>query len=119
MAQEIRVVVDLSFVKESKSAALGLPNLRLDMAGDDYVKTTQLVGLVEAPLSLGSVTLGGYACILNRGENPVLVRPGPGQTDLIRVSPGRIAVFETVLTSDPHVAAVGAPSLIELLLIDA
>lgn len=120
MADEITLSASLRFKKGDIDRALSKSGLHLDVSGDDCVLNSQLVGTTEEPLLLGD-TVPGYLLIFNTDEdNYIEIRPVAGAAVLVKVSPGKVALFElTSNASQPYVVANTAAVRIEYLAIDS
>lgn len=120
MSNEITISGLLSFAKGSLADSLSLTGLLATMAGADYIKSTQLVTTSEAALNIpAAIGTPGYIFMVNRdATNFIKVRAASGAADLIKIHPGKFALFELAAAS-PYVIADTASCQIEYLLIEA
>lgn len=119
MANEISVTCTLSFTKGSTSDAMELPLKQITMTGDDFVHKTQLIGITEEAINLGTdIGTNGWFMAINRDPtNFIKIRAGTGVTDTAKLLPGEPCLFRLAATA-PYAIADTASCQLEYLLIE-
>jgi hypothetical protein len=120
MANEITQTARLSFRKGSVSSSFE-STTRIDMAGEDFLNATQLIGTTAETLNLGEI--GGVpAQILIKNIDATNFVEIGGNTDLetfkIKISPGRATIIEPT-SATLYAKANTAAVRIQLLAIEA
>jgi len=119
MANELTIGASLKFSKGGVEADVRGTGIQLDVAGSKKTELTQTVGTAEEPLLLGDIAAPGYCLMKNLSSvNPVHIRPGTGENNLITVRAGGIALFQLAATA-PYIIADTAAVDVELTIIEA
>lgn len=118
MARELMLTVGMRFRAGLKRAQMSVIGLQLDIAKKDYIKRTFVMTNVATPLPKDGIQVPTYCFMLNLDEtNPVIVGSSDADIGLIRISPGKIALFE-IFSPTPHVRAAEGTARIEYLMVD-
>lgn len=109
MANELTVSASLRYSKNGvniDSDDFGAAGVQIDVTGTEILRHVQLVGTSEEALYVGAdIGTPGYVLMKNLDPtNYVSVRAASGVADLIKLSPGEIALFRLQSTA-PYVIA--------------
>jgi hypothetical protein len=95
----------------------------VDIAGDNWVGGTQIVGTAQEPLGLGDVSPGGLVMLTNRGPAGTWIdvygESELGTPALMRLLPGETHFWRTAPTATPFVAASEDTVDLEVLALEA
>ena len=117
MANELRLTSVMRFVKGDTDISLG-EAVFVDVTGSRYTRQIQNVGTTEEALDLVDITSPGYILVVNRDRtNFVSLRRATGEGNLIKIRPGKFALFELEATA-PFAIANTAACNVEILLIE-
>ena len=120
MANEITLTAALKFLKGDTDTSFSKSGLLIDVAGTDYVRMTQQVGVSEEALDLGGLSTLGYILMFNLDStNFVEIRPATGVADMIKILAGECALFRMADgVTAPFVIADTAIVQVEYLMIE-
>lgn len=119
MANELTLNASLNFTKGTRKVLISKANIQVDVAGTDFVHMTQTIGTSAEALDLGDITTPGYIFIFNRDTtNFIEVRDGASGADVVKVGPGKVALFE-LATATPNAIADTAAVEVEYVIIEA
>lgn len=119
MANELTLAASLKFVKGATNVSFAKSGIQVDVSGTGFAFKSQNVGTSEEALDIGDVTTPGYILIYNNDStNYVEVRGGSGETDVVKVRAGKLALFE-LATTTPYVIADTASVEIIYAIVDA
>lgn len=110
----------MAFAKSGNTAEMERGNVRVNIAGENYIEIIQVVGVTEEALIRGDVATNGYIFIENLDvTNFVSIRAATGLANLIRILPGKTAGPFMLEAANPFAIANTAPVKIRYLLIEA
>lgn len=123
MADELTFSASMAFAKGNIDVSFGKSGLTVTISGGDYVKKTQITATTPgAALNLGSITTPGYFLGYNTDStDDILISFGTGGSNTVKISPGKIAMFEFDDTdaANPFVMASANTPVLEYLLVEA
>ncbi len=94
MANEVTVGASLKFVKNGVTRLREFDAIQVDVAGANVLEHVQSIGTSEEAITLGDITVGGYALFKNLDStNYIEIRQGTGASDFCRLLAGDIALF--------------------------
>jgi len=118
MSNEISLSGSLRFVKEAANESLDY-KCKADFEGTKFIKYIAAVGTTEEAIDLGDIGTPGYMMVINRDPtNFVSIRSGTGAANLIKVRPGKFALFE-IASAAPFIIADTESCHVEFLIIEA
>ncbi len=118
MANEITISASLSFSKGGKTASAGRSGLQDDMTGSNYFQGTQTIGTSEEALNKGDIGTPGYIWVRNLdATNFVEIRAGSSAADVVKLMPGKMALFY-LASSTPYAIADSGACEIEYLILE-
>lgn len=119
MANELTISASMKFVKGNKSVSNSKSGVQVDIAGNNFLWQTQVIGTSAEAFNLGEIASPGYILIRNcDSTNFMKVRAGSGGADVVKIKPGKFALFE-LATATPYGIADTAPVEAEFTLIEA
>ncbi len=94
MANEGTIKTFFKFVKNGVSVLVELATLQFDVAGTNVLDHVQSIGTSEEAITLGDITVGGYARFENLDStNFIELRQATGASDFCRLLAGDVAIF--------------------------
>jgi len=121
MANELTInLTQFQFLTGNRKVSREPGSLTFDVTGDKFTHAVQEIGVAEEAIDLGDVAAGGYSFWWNHdATNFVEIRADTGETDLIKLKAGEIAVFRLSGDSTPYaIADTGACELEYVILED-
>jgi len=120
MANELTLAASASFSKSGITVSFAKSGIQVTISGSKYTHLVQAVGNSAEALVLGDITTPGYCLMYNQdSSNYVEVRDQAGGADVVKVSPGKIGLFELATTTPFVIASAASGASIEYLLIEA
>lgn len=106
MSNELTISLSLKFIKGDLTVSRSKSGLRIDVAGVRHYDSVQNIAISEEAITIpADVGVGGYMVLENLdGTNYVTIRPATGQTDLIKLLPGDMAMFRLTASAPCAVA---------------
>lgn len=118
MANELTVSCSGRFSKSGREISKSYSGIQIDVSGDKVTQLIQEIGTSEEALDIGDVGTAGYLLLKNLDDtNYVTIRPGAGETDLVKLKAGEVAMFRLALDG-PYAIADTAACDVELTLIE-
>jgi hypothetical protein len=97
MADELTLRIYLSYVDSSTGDEYKWPHseeFTIDVTGTQWISHVQEIGTSEEAIELGEIATGGYFIAKNLDDtNFVEIRPGTGETDMVKLLPGESCLF--------------------------
>lgn len=119
MADELTLGISAQFIKGNSYLRFGKSGLLVTVSGTEYLRNTQLISDSEEALVFGDVAKGGYGLFYNGHATAVIqIRPATGETDLVRLEPGDVAMFRIDDGATPYAISSVAGAALECVLID-
>lgn len=118
MANEVTVTATLSVTKSSITSARTASAATFDLAGEKYIDAVQLIdaATTEEALKMGDLVLSvaapGYCWMKNLdGTNTISIRAATGESELISLAPGQVAIFPMGASAPFIISSLGTPKL--------
>lgn len=118
MANELTVSCSLTFTKSGNGDSKAYSGISIDVSGSKTTKIRQTIGTSEEALDIGDIGTCGFIIGKNLdATNYIEIRPGSGETDLVKVGPGEPFMFRLAM-SGPYAIADTASCDIEFLIVE-
>jgi len=119
MAGELRTSLNtFRFVKDGSDVSLPPVLVNFDVAGENYVRRTQLIDITDTPLDLGDISTPGYLFAWNFDTGNFVTIGEDGSSYPVKLKPNfgwGVLCFNGAAI---HAIADTAPCIIEYFLID-
>lgn len=117
MADEVKITVKLECKNSERTLPpVGQDAVLRDQLGTRVMSNTQTVGITQEALFYGDVGIGGYVYLKNLdATNFVSVRAVTGDSNLIKLKPGDVALFPMAVNSPFVIADTAACDLLVVL----
>ncbi len=94
MANELEVSATIKFTKNSIVRLRESGTIQRDVTGANSLEHVQTIGTSEEAITLGDITVGGYAFFKNLDStNYIELRQATGASDFCRLLAGDVALF--------------------------
>lgn len=118
MANELNVSCSLKFSKSGNGDDKAYSGISIDVSGSKTTKIRQTIGTSEEALDIGDIGTAGFIIGKNLdATNYVTIRPGTGETDLVKAGPGEPFLFRLAM-SGPYAIADTAACDLEFLIVE-